>query len=39
MIQDMWIAVFAGLVGTTVMTGMMLVSQKFGLPSVDVHGI
>jgi hypothetical protein len=25
--------------GTTVMTGMMLVGQRLGLPAIDVHGI
>jgi hypothetical protein len=39
MLQDIFVAIIAGLVATTVMTGMMLINQRIGLPAVDVHGI
>lgn len=39
LLQDVLIAIFGGLTGTTVMTGMMLVGQRLGLPAIDVHGI
>jgi uncharacterized membrane protein YagU involved in acid resistance len=37
--MDVMIAVIAGLTGTTIMTGMMLVIQRLGLPAIDVHGL
>lgn len=39
LLQDIQIAVFGGLAGTTLMTGMMLMGQRLGLPTIDVHGI
>ncbi len=32
-------AVIAGLAGTTIMTGMMLMVGKTGMPAIDVHGL
>ena len=39
MINNIVIAVAGGLVGTSVMTGMMLVGKQLKLPAVDAHGI
>jgi hypothetical protein len=37
--NDLIIAALGGLAGTTVMTGMMLLGKRMGLPAVDAHGI
>lgn len=37
--NDLVIAAIGGLAGTTVMTGMMLIGKRMGLPTVDAHGI
>jgi hypothetical protein len=39
LLQDIPMAVLGGLAGTTLMTGMMLMGQRLGLPAIDVHGI
>jgi uncharacterized membrane protein YagU involved in acid resistance len=39
MSQDLLIASLGGVIGTTFMTGLMLIGKKLGLPAVDAHGI
>ena len=39
MLHDLLVATVAGLIGTTIMTGMMLVGRKMGLPAIDVQGV
>ncbi len=39
MLHDLFAATIAGLIGTTLMTGMMLAGRKMGLPAVDVQGV
>jgi len=39
MSHDLIIALIGGLLGTTVMTGMMLLGRKMNLPAVDAHAI
>ena len=39
MFSEVLIAILGGLVGTTLMTGMMLGGKLVGLPAIDVHGI
>lgn len=37
--RDILLAATAGLLGTTVMTAMMLAGKQVGLPAIDVHGL
>lgn len=39
MVTDLLIAVLGGLIGTSLMTGMMLLGRRMRLPAVDAHGI
>lgn len=39
MLNDFMIAALGGLVGTTLMTSMMLLGRQLKLPAVDAHGI
>lgn len=39
MVNDLLIAVIGGLIGTSIMTGMMLFGRQMKLPAVDAHGI
>src|SRR5215813_8445704 len=39
MFSEVLIAILGGLVGTTLMTGMMLGGKLVGLPAIDVNGI
>jgi hypothetical protein len=36
---DLFAAIIAGLIGTSVMTGMMLVGKQLRLPAIDVRGL
>jgi hypothetical protein len=39
MTNDLIIAVVGGIIGTAIMTGMMLIGRMMKLPAVDAHGI
>lgn len=39
MINDFLIAAIGGLIGTSLMTGMMLFGKRLGLPAIDAQGI
>jgi len=38
-VNDLLIGVVGGLVGTSIMTSMMLMGRRMKLPAVDAHGI
>jgi len=39
MVHDLGLAVIAGIIGTIVMTSLMLIAKRMNLPAVDAHGI
>src|SRR5690349_8497127 len=39
MLNDIVIAIIAGLIGTSIMTSMMLLGKQIGLPAIDVHSL